>query len=257
MQARIVDARRGARWLAEGWRLFRVSPLGWLAAVFGYWLVMSVVSLVPFIGVPVAAILVPAFSVGFMALARAAGRQTPLELGLLFDGFRHEPRAQLILGGVYLACIAGLLGASTLADDGALAQWMLTGRRPADEVVQSEEFWTALATTAALYLPVMFAFWFAPPLAAWHSVGPAKALFFSLAASLMNWRAFIGYGVVAALVTLVAPFLIFSLLVLATGGALRLPAASLVFPLLIVLLPTLFASFYASYRDVFGYDAAP
>jgi hypothetical protein len=29
---------------------------------------------------------------------------------------------------------------------------------------------------------------------------------------------------------------------------------SLVFPLLIVLLPTLFASFYASYRDVFGVE---
>jgi hypothetical protein len=32
---------------------------------------------------------------------------------------------------------------------------------------------------------------------------------------------------------------------------------SLVFPLLIVLLPTLFASFYASYRDVFGYEPGP
>ena len=29
---------------------------------------------------------------------------------------------------------------------------------------------------------------------------------------------------------------------------------SLVFPLLIVLLPTLFASFYASYRDMFGVE---
>jgi len=257
MQARIVDTRRGVRWLAEGWRLFRVAPLGWVAAVFGYWLLMSLVSLVPLVGVAAAAILVPAFSVGFMALARAAGRQAPLELGLLFDGFRHQPRAQLILGVVYLACLSALLAASTVADDGALAEWLLTGRRPADEVVQSEAFWTALATGAALYLPVMLAFWFAPPLAAWHATGPAKALFFSLAASLMNWRAFLGYGAVTALVTLVLPFLVFSLLLVATGGAYRVPAASLVLPLLIVLLPTLFASFYASYRDVFGYDAAP
>jgi hypothetical protein len=257
MQARIVDARRGVRWLAEGWRLFRAAPLGWLAAVFGYWLLMSLVSLVPLVGVPAAAILVPAFSVGFMALARAAGRQAPLELSLLFDGFRHEPRAQIILGLIYLACLSALLGASTLADDGALAQWMLTGRRPADDVVQSEAFWAALATGAALYLPVMAAFWFAPPLAAWHSTGPAKALFFSLAASLMNWRAFLGYGAVTALITLVLPFLLITLLLAATGGAYRVPAASLVLPLVIVLLPTLFASFYASYRDVFGYDPAP
>jgi hypothetical protein len=257
MQARVVGAGRGARWLVEGWRLFRVAPLGWLAAVFGYWLLMSLVSLVPLIGVAAAAVLVPAFSVGFMALARAAGRQAPLELGLLFDGFRHELRAQMMLGALYLGCLALLLGASTLLDDGALAQWMLTGRRPADEVLQSEAFVGALAATAALYMPVMFAFWFAPPLAAWHSTGPAKALFFSLAAALMNWRAFLGYGAVTAIVTLVVPFVLLSLLALASGGGYHLPMASFVLPLMIVLLPTLFASFYASYRDVFGYDAAP
>jgi hypothetical protein len=82
-------------------------------------------------------------------------------------------------------------------------------------------------------------------------VAPAKALFFSATACLMNWRAFIAYGVVAAVLTLAAPFLVLSGLMLASGGALQAPAMSLVFPLLILLLPTLFASFYASYRDVF------
>jgi hypothetical protein len=257
MQARVVGAARGARWLGEGWRLFRAAPLGWLAAVFGYWLLMTVVSLVPFIGVAAAAVLVPAFSVGFMAIARATGRGSTVELGLLLDGFRHEVRAQMLLGVAYLACLAALLGASTLADDGALARWMLTGRRPTDEVLQSEEFFTALLVAAALYLPVMCAFWCAPPLAAWHSTGPAKALFFSLAASVMNWRAFLAYGVATAVVTLVLPFAILTALTIASSGALKFPVTSLVFPLLLILLPTLFASFYASYRDVFGYDAAP
>jgi hypothetical protein len=73
----------------------------------------------------------------------------------------------------------------------------------------------------------------------------------------MNWRAFLGYGAVTAIVTLVVPFVLLSLLALASGGGYHLPMASFVLPLMIVLLPTLFASFYASYRDVFGYDAAP
>ena len=256
MQARIVGAARGVRWLAEGWRLFRAAPLGWLAAVFGYWLMMSLVSLLPFIGAAAAAVLVPAFSVGFMALARAAGRRAPLELSLLFDGFRHELRAQLTLGVLYLLCLALLLGASALADDGALAQWLLTGRRPDIEVLESNAFFGALAAMAALYVPVMLAFWFAPPLAAWHSTGAAKALFFSFAASMMNWRAFLGYGAVSAVVTLVIPFVVLSLLALFAQGG-RVPAATFVLPLMILLLPTLFASFYASYRDIFGYDAPP
>jgi len=242
------------RWLAEGWRLFRAAPLGWLAAVFGYWLLMSIVSLVPLVGVPAAAILVPAFSVGFMALARAAGRRAPLELGLLFDGFRHEPRAQLALGVIYFVCLVVLLGVSTLADSGALARWLLSGQRPADEVLQSEEFMTALAAAGALYLPVMLAFWFAPPLVSWHGTGAAKALFFSFAASMMNWRAFLAYGAGMAVVTLLVPFLMVSAFALA--GAMAPPAAVIIFPLAILLLPTLFASFYASYRDVFRYDPA-
>ena len=100
----------------------------------------------------------------------------------------------------------------------------------------------------------MMMFWFAPALAAWHSVSAAKALFFSFFACLMNWRAFLAYGAVTAAVTVVLPFIVLTGLLLASGGALKMSAMALVFPLLITLLPTLFASFYASYRDVFGQD---
>lgn len=252
MQARIVGAARGARWLGEGWQLFRAAPLGWLALVFAYWLIMTIVSLVPYAGIAAAAVLVPAFSVGFMAAARAAERGGKLALGVLFDGFRNGPRDQLVLGIAYFLCLGAVLAATTLADDGALARWMLAGRRPEEETLQSGDFLSALITAALLYAPVMMMFWFAPPLAAWHSTGAVKALFFSAAACLMNWRAFIAYGAVTALITLALPFLLLSGLMLMSGGALRIPVMSLVFPLLILLLPTLFASFYVSYRDVFG-----
>jgi hypothetical protein len=217
--------------------------------VFAYWIIMTLASVVPFIGVAAASILVPAFSVGFMAAARAASRRSGVELALLFDGFRHAQRAQLVLGAVYLASLALVLGGSMLADGGALARWMLTGRRPENEVLQSDEFLGALALAAALYLPVMMMFWFAPPLVAWHSASPAKALFYSFFACLMNWRAFLAYGAAAALVTLVVPFVLAVTLRTLIAGA---SFAWLALPMLGVLLPTLFASFYASYRDVFA-----
>jgi hypothetical protein len=252
VKARVVSAAQGGRWLVEGWRLFRAAPLGWLAAVFAYWLLMTLVSLVPFAGVALAAVLVPAFSLGFMAVARAAGRGAPLELSLLFEGFRNGRRALLVLGVVYFACLAALIAASALADDGSLARWLASGERPADEAVQSDAFLAALLLAAALYAPVMMMFWFAPPLAAWHSMGPIKALFFSFFACLINWRAFLAYGAATALLTLVLPFVVLTGVLLASGGALKLPVMGLVFPLLIVMLPTLFASFYASYRDIFA-----
>lgn len=110
----------------------------------------------------------------------------------------------------------------------------------------------AAGLAAALYLPVMLSFWFAPALAAWHSLGAAKALFFSFVACLLNWRALLAYGALAALVTLALPLAVLNALVLATGGSPQL-ASPLLVALIVVLLPVLYASFYASYRDVFGY----
>jgi hypothetical protein len=116
---------------------------------------------------------------------------------------------------------------------------MLSGRPPSAEALEANAFFHALAAAMALYLPLMLAFWFAPPLAAWHAAGVAKALFFSFFACLMNWRAFAAYGALAA--------------VLAGASALAVRVSTLLFvPVLIVLLPTLFASFYASYDEIFG-----
>jgi hypothetical protein len=257
MNSRVVPALRGVRWLAEGWRMFRVAPLGWFALVFGYWLAMTILSLVPLVGVGVASLLVPAFSVGFMAASRAAARNQPVELAMLAAGFRERLPAQLVLGGVYLASLALVIGGSALADDGMLARWLLTGRGPAEEAAADAGFYGALAVAAALYAPVMAMFWFAPVLVAWHAMPPAQALFYSFFASLMNWRAFLAYGAAVALVMFVLPTLLLLAMVLASGGALRLAPMALVLPLALVMLPTLFASFYASYRDVFGAAPAP
>ena len=64
----------------------------------------------------------------------------PVELGLLFEGFRHHRNSQLVLGVIYFACLGLLLAATMLVDDGALATWMLTGKRPDEEALQSDDF---------------------------------------------------------------------------------------------------------------------
>jgi hypothetical protein len=257
MNARGVPTLQGARWLGEGWRMFRVAPLGWFALVFAYWMAMTVLSLVPVVGILVASIVVPAFSVGFMAASRAASRNQPVELAMLVAGFRERLPAQLALGGAYLASLALVIGGSALVDDGMLARWLITGRGPAEDEVPDDSFYGALAVAAALYAPVMAMFWFAPVLVAWHGMAPAKALFYSFFASLMNWRAFLAYGAAVTLVMVVLPTVLLLVLVLASGGAMRLQPMALVLPLALIMLPTLFASFYASYRDVFGAAQGP
>jgi hypothetical protein len=248
MQARIVQPSNGARWLAEGWRLFRIAPFGWFALVFAYLLLTNLVMLVPVIGVGAFLVLYPPLSVGLMAGARAASAKAPLELGLLFDGFRQGWRVQVLLGAVYLACSMLVFTGAVFADGGEALRAVLTGKLRADEL-QMGDLLPPLAVVALLYTPVLMLFWFAPQLAAWHGVGAGKALFFSFVACLINWRAFLVYGVATALVT--ALLAAGALLAAALLSAKVVPSV-LVLPLAILLLPTLFASFYASYRDVFA-----
>lgn len=252
MQAQLIPASRAWYWIPRGWKLFRASPLMWLVLVFAYWMLMTLVSVVPFIGVVAVLILVPGFSVAFMAASRAADAGQPIDASLIFAGFRENRAAQLALGGVYLACMVSMLAASTLADDGALARWMVTGARPDAQVVQSDGFLGALIIAATLYMPVMALFWFAPVLVAWHSMPVAKALFFSLFACLMNWRAFTVYGIASALAMFVLPFIVLFVLMLASGGSLRPAVVAVLFPFVLSLMPTMFASFYASYCDIFA-----
>lgn len=252
MQARIATSLQGARWLAQGWRIFKAAPLGWLAMVFAYTMFMTFVSVVPVIGVVVATALVPGFSVSFMAASRAALHGGGFGMGMLLAGFRERLPAQLALGGVYVACVMLVLAATMLADDGTFARWLATGKRPAVEAVRADGFQAALLLAAALYTLVMMLFWFAPVLAGWHGVPVPKALFFSFFAMLMNWRAFLAYGMVTALVTVLAPFLTVLALTALTGGKSQMAATGLLFPLLLIIMPTLFGSFYASYRDIFA-----
>jgi hypothetical protein len=247
VRARVVPASQGLRWLAEGWSMFRAAPLGWLVLVFVYLFSTQVVALVPVVGLVAALVAVPGLSVGLMGAARAASHGGAVHVTMLLDGFRNGLPAQLALGAAYLACSLALFGMLALVDDAGALRAVLAGSEP------SEPGDVALAGAAAavFYLPVAMLFWFAPVLAAWHSVGPGKALFFSFIACLMNWRAFVAYGALTALVMLALPLVALALPV-AVFGVPSARLAPLMVPLLLVLLPTLFASFYASYRDVFG-----
>ena len=68
----------------------------------------------------------------------------------------------------------------------------------------------------------------------------------------MNWRAFTTYGVASALMLFVLPFMVLFVIMLASGGGVRPGAMALLFPFVLSMMPTLFASFYVSFRDIFA-----
>lgn len=251
MQARQLPAIRGWNWIVEGFRLFRTNPALLTFLVFGYWLTLVFLNLVPLLGVVLAPLCVPALSVGVMNGCRALERETPNGFGLLFSGFGKNRNTLLILGAAYFLGSLAVFAGSALVDGGALLGVMMAGQQPPDDMLESDRLLLALQVTLILMVPMLMAFWFAPMLAAWNDMPAAKALFFSFVACLRNWRPFLVYGLGVALISAILPGIVLGIVGAASPPLLRMVAVAMSLPLLFVFVPTLFASFYVSYRDVF------
>jgi hypothetical protein len=251
MQALKLPARRGWLWLAAGFAIFRKNPPLLTFLVISYWMLAATMNLIPLIGAIIATVCIPAFSVSLMNACRELDQGRPIAPLLLFSGFRENLRALLILGGLYLGATVGILAISSLLDDGLLMQMMLAGTRPGEEALTSEPFLAATRLALILLVPLMMAYWYAPALAAWHGFNAGKALFFSFYACLRNWRAFIAYAAAIVVFGALLPGAVLGLLAVLIPESVNLVATLFSVPMLLILAPTLFASFYASYRDVF------
>lgn len=251
MQALHLPAAQGWRWLTEGFRIYRKNHLMLTFLVVSYWLLMALVNVIPYLGTIATTLCIPAFSVSLMNACRSIDRGSPLAPQLLFSGFARNLRSLLTLGAIYLVACVLILGASSLLDQGALMQLMLGGRKPDEDALHGGELVSAAQLALVLLCPVVMAYWYAPVLAGWHGFSPGKALFFSFVACARNWRAFLVYSLALAIVATVLPGLLLGVLgVLLPAGSNMLAVLAIVF-LVLVLAPTIFASFYISYRDVF------
>jgi len=255
MRANRLDASAGLRWIAEAFGIFRVAPVRQLAFNLAFLLALAVALSIPAAGFALVWLLIPALMVGPHAVARAASRGAPPVPGLLLSGFRRNFAAQLRLGGVYLAGMALVLAASVPADEGRLAQAMIGVARVEFEDLQSPDMQNAMLVVAALQTALLAALWYAPLLVAWKELGVPKAVFFSAAAALINWRAFLAYSVgMALLFTFVLMLALAGAMLF--GGTRALQANAAAFAVFWTLLPVWFASSYLSYRDVFDADSA-
>lgn len=249
MRAHTLPAASGWRWLADGYAIYRRNPALLLLLVVFYWLTLILVNLVPLLGPVAASIAIPGLSVGLMNACRDLddGR-VPLP-GALFSGFRDNRQALITLGILYLTLTMAILLLSTLVDGGELMRHLTSGKAPDKE---AEGGLLAPLFVMLLLLPLVMAFWFGPMLAAWYRLSAPKALFFSLVACWLNWRAFLVYAVSMLLLAVVAPSILLFIVALFAPGATGVFGMLLAVPLLLVLMPVVFASFYVSYRDVFG-----
>jgi Predicted integral membrane protein (DUF2189) len=257
VHAQTLPAAAGWRWIGAGFAIFRRNPPLLAMLVISYWVTVLFLNVLPLVGALAASLVMPGLAVGLMQAARDLERGEPIGLPTLFGGLKQNTRTLLALGALYLALTVAILGLSALIDGGELLQLMLSSKAADRAAIESGDFLLPSLFVMLLMVPVLMAYWFAPVLAAWHGLGVGRALFFSFVACWINWRAFMVYGAGLVLFAGLIPGVVFGLLISAFPfGEAAFVSIFLVMPLMAIIALTVFstvyASYYVSYRDVFG-----
>lgn len=245
MDARRLPARHGVIWLLAGFALFRRHPPLMTALTFGYLLTVVVVNLIPKIGPFILPLLLPALTVMLANGCRAIERGQSFASETLTASLSAQQAGLARLGGLHLLGSTLLvLGGSALGDPININD----GMSPEEAIALV----TDLGIMLVLASPLLMAFWFAPLLTAWNGVSAGKSLFFSFVASWRNWRAFAMYGLALVLIGAVLPGLILIVAGFISQSLLSILSVALRMLLIFILAPTMVATVYLSYRDVFA-----
>ncbi|SFW10687.1 BPSS1780 family membrane protein [Nitrosovibrio sp. Nv17] len=233
MEIRQVDAKQGWQWIVTGFYLFRQIPVMWIVLCAVLLLIAATLALIPVVGQFVFTLVSPVFLAGLMLGCRALEQGGNLEVAHLLAGFRRDPAALITIGGIYLVGQVLILGVFMFVGGDVLMDLLIDGKRVDENELKSVsgDMLTASLIGLMLSIPLMMATWFSPLLVVFNDMVPLEAMRMSFVACLKNIIAFQIYGV-----TLVV------LIVLAA-----MPYGLGLF----VLVPTMFASIYVSYRDIF------
>jgi hypothetical protein len=239
MKLNIVPARTGLTWVKLGITTFIKQPLAMSGLFFMFMALLSVATMVPFVGAALALALLPAATLGLMAATKEAAKGNFPMPSILISAFRagqQQMRAMLVLGALYALGFLMLMGVSALFE----------------ELVLQEGFQTAMWVAMGLYLPLSLLFWHAPALVHWHGVSPVKSLFFSFMACYKNFGALTVFGLAWTGVFVLAAIVV-ALIASLLGNPMLANAA--MFPVALVIVAMFFTSIYFTFRDSF--EATP
>jgi hypothetical protein len=245
MQAHRLPASHGIFWLVAGFKLFRTNPPLLTALTLSYLFLIIAVNMLPIVGPFLVPLALPALLVVLGNGCRAVERGGGTGAIALTYGIPQHRVALVRLGGLHLLGSMVIVAASIVMEGGRIP---LPGT---GQTVDEEEMLAAMARLLVVALPVVTAFWFAPLLTAWDSISPVKSVFFSFVASWRNWQAFVAYGFAIAMVAIGVPGLLLIGANAISKTLLDVLSVVLKMMLLFVMAPTMMASVYVSYQDVF------
>jgi hypothetical protein len=228
---RAVGAGQGWTWIAEGFGLFRKSPGIWIAAVVILFVILIVLAFIPLLGAVATFLVMPVFVGGLLLGCRAQQGGGELELAHLFAGFKEQTGNLIVVGALAIgAWIIVMVPVALIVGTGTIMA-VLRGDA-AGVAALGGSFMLAWLVAIALSIPIYMALWFAPALVVLRGMAPIAALRESFFGCLKN----------------ILPFLVYSIVLMVLGIVASIPLGLG----WLVLGPTLIASVYVSYRDIFG-----
>jgi uncharacterized membrane protein len=232
---RKVAASQGFHWVADGFRLYRRTPLLLSAAFAMLFGVVMALGLIPVVGASLSELASPLMVAGFMAAYRALDDGNELELPNFLAGVKGPAIPLMAVGAVQLlgTLLIGKIMLGMGFDPQAVMTAAQTQKDPAEMQAVLNQAMPAMFTGLLLFTPLIMATWFAPALILFGGARPATALAVSLRAVARNWAAMLVNG-------------------LALGAVLLLAALVPMLLGLLVAMPILFGSLYASYQAIFA-----
>ena len=228
---RAVGAGQGWTWIAEGFGLFRKAPGIWIALVVILFVILVVLAFIPLLGAVATFLVLPVFIGGLLLGCQALQGGGELEVAHLFAGFKAHTGNLIVLGALAIAgWIVVMLPVVVIVGAGA---FLAAIRGDAAGVAAlGGSFMLAWLVALALSVPIYMALWFAPALVVLRKMAPIEAIKESFLGCLKN----------------ILPFLVYSIVLMVLGIVASIPLGLG----WLVLGPTLIASVYVSYRDIYG-----
>jgi uncharacterized membrane protein len=227
---RTVPTADAWQWIVDGFALFKRNPGVWILILILLFAITGLLSQF-WLGQLAVNLLYPVFGGGIMLGCHAQANGEPLEVAHLFAGFRERLGPLMLVGVLYMVAIFGILLLGSLVFGVSIVAGSLSGVTG----MAGMTFLLFVLVVLALFIPIGMAISFAPALVVFHGLAPVDAMKQSFQGSLKN----------------IVPFTIYGIIVLALGLVASIP----LFLGWLVLIPTLFASIYCSYRDIFVNNA--
>jgi len=225
---RAVQFGHGWSWIADGFRHFKRNPWAWIGACLLVFMVMLALAFIPVVNL-ISGLIFFVWVGGFMLGCKAQTDGEDFRVGHVFAGFSNNA-VRLILLSVVSTVISLLVMGLTV---GSVYYELITSA-PGSAPPQIEDpamLMSRVLIGMALLLPLFMALWFAPALIVINDIPTFRAMALSFKACLKNIVPFLLYGIVGLALYIV------SIIPLGLG--------------LLVFFPTMLATLYTSYKDVF------